>query len=57
MQGTDNEVGRLLIIDDEEEMGNLEPYVVRTDFQTGITSDTVQERNTSIKNHLHKIIK
>nr|WP_283214788.1 HAD domain-containing protein [Paenibacillus sp. HWE-109] len=32
-----NDVDSFVIIDDEEKMGDLEPFLVETDFRTGIT--------------------
>lgn len=37
-KGTELEVEQFVIIDDEEEMGDLQPYLLETEFQTGITS-------------------
>ncbi|QQE81212.1 HAD domain-containing protein [Alicyclobacillus sp. SO9] len=41
MRGTEFEVQQFVIIDDEEEMNRLVSHLVRTDFQTGLTSETV----------------
>lgn len=38
-----NDVDRFVIIDDEEKMTELAPYLVETDFQTGITERTRDE--------------
>ncbi|OXM82509.1 HAD domain-containing protein [Paenibacillus rigui] len=36
-KGTQDEINQFIIIDDEEEMGDLKQYLVETEFQTGIT--------------------
>ncbi|MFD0675603.1 MULTISPECIES: HAD domain-containing protein [unclassified Paenibacillus] len=42
-KGTQQEINHFIIIDDEEEMGDLKEYLIETDFQTGITKSIKDE--------------
>ncbi|MGF7036579.1 hypothetical protein J2T17_007653 [Paenibacillus mucilaginosus] len=43
VKGTELEVQQFVILDDEEEMGNLKQFLIETEFQTGITNPIKDE--------------